>query len=332
MVIQLFPVALALILASPGEVPPVGKPPPEVGAKTWFNNLGPEPSLANLKGQVVLIEYWATWCPPCRAAWPHLNELYSTYAKDGLVVLGLSDETDDKVEPFIGEYNIECIVGGGSNSAGKYGVKGIPHTFVIGPDGNLAWEGNPVDLREDLLKNLLKGARKPTGGILGVRMLADVDPRVAKAKALAADGKLNEALKDLAAIESDPKSTEQQKADAQAVREAVEMHAESLSAAAEKAFKSADVEKGVALLEALSKELGATPLGSKAKSRIQAVRADPKLVAELDASKAFSKLQEQVKTLSTSKLRSKYEDFAKRYPGTKAGERAKLLSRTAEKG
>jgi hypothetical protein len=54
--------ALAFELASPrGEGPEVGKPAPEIGARAWLNNLGTDPSLANLRGQAVLLEFWATW-------------------------------------------------------------------------------------------------------------------------------------------------------------------------------------------------------------------------------------------------------------------------------
>lgn len=331
---------LALVLGVSGllapdaraDFPALGKPPPEINAKSWFNNLGAEPRLADLKGQVVLIEFWATWCPPCRAAWPHLNELYSTYAKDGLVAIGLSDEVDDKVDPFITEFKIQCLVGGGSTSNGAYGVDGIPHTFIVGPDGNLAWHGHPSELKEDLLKTLLKGARKPVGGPLGVRMNFDVDARVSKAQALAAEGKLADSLKELGAIDADPKSSDQQKNDAKAVREAIDHQGDALCAAAEKAVASQDVEKAVTLLELVSKELGSSAGGAKAKARLEQIHADKRLMAELESARAFLKLQEQVKTLATAKQRGRYEEFAKHYAGTKAGERAKQLARTPEKG
>jgi hypothetical protein len=244
------------------------------------------------------------------------------------VVIALSDEPMEKVEPYMEQMDAPNVwVGTGSSAGGAYGVRGIPKSFLIGPDGKVAWHGHPSEVNKSLLKGVLKGAKKPSGGMLGVKTDFKVDPKVAKAQTLAADGQLSAALKAIAAIEADAAATEQQKSDAKAVREAIERHAESLNASGERFVKAKDVGKGLQVLDALANELAGTDAGTKASKRAEEIRGDKALMGELEAAKALDKLREQLKSLAASKARPKYEEFAKKYAGTKAADRAKMLAR-----
>lgn len=246
--------------------------------------------------------------------------------------MALSDEPAETVEPYLGQMDItNVIVGAGSTTNGAYGVSGIPHSYIIGPDGNVAWHGHPSEVTKGLLKDILKGAKKPAGGMLGVRTDFTVDARVAKAQKLASDGKINDALKDLAAIDADAKSTEQQKSDAKAVREAIDRHLGNLMTTAENLVKAKEVGRAMLVLETLAKDAATSDAGAKAKKRVDEIKADSKLMDELEAAKAFDRLKDQVKALSSDKAKGKYEEFAKKYAGTKAGERAKAMSRGAKK-
>ena len=125
-------------------IPVAGTNPPEISAKEWLNAHG-APRLADLRGNVVLIEFWATWCGPCVKNIPHLNALHDAYASKGLRIVSLTDQSRNGVEPFLKQTPIKGIVGVGSESASEYGVTAIPHTFLIGRDGKLIWQGNPTE-------------------------------------------------------------------------------------------------------------------------------------------------------------------------------------------
>jgi thiol-disulfide isomerase/thioredoxin len=126
--------------------PKIGVEPPEVVAADWLNTESP-PTLASLRGQVVLVEFWATWCGPCVAGIPHLNELQNKYRKLGLRIVSLTDEDRAKVEAFqkSAKAPIEYTVGVGSDLSTTYGVSGIPHAFLVGRSGKLLWHGHPAD-------------------------------------------------------------------------------------------------------------------------------------------------------------------------------------------
>lgn len=127
-----------------GGHPPVGSAPPEVAAADWLHIPG-TPTLAGLKGKVVVVEFWATWCGPCVAGIPHLNELHEKYGPKGLVILSLTDEKKEVVQAFIQKKPMKYALGCGSQTLRAYGVNGIPQAFLIGRDGTLLWEGHPAN-------------------------------------------------------------------------------------------------------------------------------------------------------------------------------------------
>jgi thiol-disulfide isomerase/thioredoxin len=136
-------VALGSGLGVSADTPQVGARPPEIDGQGWIN-VEDEVSLKELDGKVVVVEFWATWCGPCRRSIPHLIEVYEKHKGDGLVIVGLSNETKEKVEPFVKEMKIPYVIGYGSTTGKAYGVTGIPCAFVIGADGNLVWTGHPM--------------------------------------------------------------------------------------------------------------------------------------------------------------------------------------------
>lgn len=94
--------------------------------------------LESLKGKVVILDFWTTWCPPCRRAIPHLITLYDKYHDRGLEILGISDEDETTLRNFRSSQGIPYPILLGSNEiARQFEVTAIPKTYFIDRKGKV---------------------------------------------------------------------------------------------------------------------------------------------------------------------------------------------------
>jgi len=132
-----------LSAATPAEVTSGAIPAPQKGFLApdfSLSTQGGEPvTLSELRGQPLIINFWATWCPPCRAEMPAIQNVYDEYADQGLIVLAINATTQDKVENiqgFLSEYNLTFPILLDSGAAMRaYQIRSLPSTFFIGRDG-----------------------------------------------------------------------------------------------------------------------------------------------------------------------------------------------------
>lgn len=120
---------------------------------------GDDVDLASLEGKVILLNFWATWCGPCKVEIPSFVELQDQYRDDGLVVLGLSvDDPVEKLKPFAEEYDVNypLLVGLGRDDFQEaFGpVWGIPVTFYIGRDGTLCKKHMGLATKEQVERDI----------------------------------------------------------------------------------------------------------------------------------------------------------------------------------
>ena len=139
-----------------------GIPAHPLYAKRFLNQTAPSLQVEkwltdqpDTSGKFVLLDFWATWCGPCRRSIPELNNLHAKF-KDRLVVIGLSDEPEQAVrrmkEPKI-DYAI--AIDTRRRTEAEVEVKGIPHTMLIDPNGVVRFEGMPHYLSEKDLERLM---------------------------------------------------------------------------------------------------------------------------------------------------------------------------------
>ena len=136
----------------------VGDKAPPVKPARWLNSKGKaRVSWKNLEGRLILVEKWATWCPPCRRSIPHLNQLAEKYGKKGLTIIGVTSEPVEKVKPFIERMGMKYLVAIGG--AEQYTTRGIPHAWLVDARGKCVWKGHPLSLKEATVEKHLKGVR-----------------------------------------------------------------------------------------------------------------------------------------------------------------------------
>jgi thiol-disulfide isomerase/thioredoxin len=119
---------------------------------------GANVDLASFKGKIVLINFWATWCGPCRAEIPSLVELQDKYRND-LTILGVSiDDTADKLKPYAAEFkmNYPVLVGNGhQDMQDAFGpLFGIPVSVIVGRDGRIAKKHSGIATKEQFEREI----------------------------------------------------------------------------------------------------------------------------------------------------------------------------------
>ncbi len=108
-------------------------------------------------GKPLILEFWATWCEPCRDSLPHLNELYKTYKDQGLEIVGITKDDEATIKTFTKDVPIDFrIAMDPSNAvAGIFGITTIPHTLVVDKTGKIVWEGHPSTLQPGDIESVL---------------------------------------------------------------------------------------------------------------------------------------------------------------------------------
>jgi len=140
-----------------------------VGLLGSASSIATEPAfdVTEYRGKVVVVDFWASWCVPCRRSFPWWNEMHRKYGVDGLVIVGVNmDAHADKAQDFLNEFPAEFrIVYDPKGDLGKqYGVEAMPTTFVIDRNGeivanHLGFKVKKQDEYEQVLKETLDAGK-----------------------------------------------------------------------------------------------------------------------------------------------------------------------------
>lgn len=135
---------------------------------TLYDQYGNKHSLSEYKGKTIFLNFWATWCPPCREEMPYIDELYKEYNenKDDVVILGVStpnvgrEGSTEHVKNFLEKekYSFPVVFDEKSPMVFEYGINAFPSTFIIDKEGYIA-NYIPGAMSKKTMKNLIEGAR-----------------------------------------------------------------------------------------------------------------------------------------------------------------------------
>lgn len=135
----------------------VGSPASKIHITDWIK--GPQKGI-NLDGNFVVLDFWATWCAPCLAAVPHMNELQERFKKNkNLVFISISDENVYRIKKTLKNFHFDSyVVTDTSGTTQKlFGISRIPITYLIDDKGIIQWAGNPQNLTAELLFSFING-------------------------------------------------------------------------------------------------------------------------------------------------------------------------------
>lgn len=131
-----------------------GKQAPKFEVEKWLTD---EPKR---EGKVVFIDFWATWCPPCRALIPELNKFQEEF-KDDMVVIGVSGESEADVKKFMSKTKVKysMAIDTKDRMSETLGIEGIPHVMIVDSTGVVRWQGFPggsEKLTESIVKQIIE--------------------------------------------------------------------------------------------------------------------------------------------------------------------------------
>jgi len=118
----------------------IGVQAPPLQIDLWITSPPPD-----LNGRVYVLEFWATWCPPCRQSIPHMIELTNKHKGTVSFIAISTDSSSEPVRKMVQDMDINYYVGMDNGLSQKYSITGVPSAFVIGRDGRIAWKGHPME-------------------------------------------------------------------------------------------------------------------------------------------------------------------------------------------
>jgi thiol-disulfide isomerase/thioredoxin len=283
--------------------------------------------LADYKGKIIVVDFWATWCNPCMGEAGHMVAVNEKYASKGMQFIGISlDEDPASLKKIIAEKNFtwpQSFEGQAWNGATPkaWGVNSIPQTFIISPEGDVLWRGHPANIDaaiESAFKDHPPQLVDPKVLAAANATLDQVDGDIASqqpAKALKLMAGIPEAAKADGAFASRVTDTTAKLQD----------FGNSELTSVDPLIASGDFATAIHKLRDLSQAFSGTPVAASAKSKLMALGSNPKVKQALENEKAEKVAADALATANQWKADKKdelaypqYQMIVKSYPKTAA--------------
>jgi thiol-disulfide isomerase/thioredoxin len=241
-------------------------------------------SLQNLRGKIVIVDFWATWCGPCMAEADHMVSLKDQYESKGVQMIGISLDQNKgqmmriaKEKGFTWPQYFDGKVWQ-NNISIEWGVRGIPATFIISPEGEVLWKGHPAQID----RPLQKAFKEHPPQLLNPTQMAEVSSALDKVDQLIKSGDYSTAIKSFAKLPAEARQESTLKERVEGVEKQFQDYASKALNDAENHVDQKEFAQAISKLRDVSR-LSGLPAAAEASKRLNAVLAMPEAKAQIEA-------------------------------------------------